>query len=121
MTLTVCRECGKTFLAKNKKRIYCDDCGIARHREAARLRQQQQRKSHEKICAVCGKVFQTQHGQAKYCSIECATKARNAREYVARPKVKEASKPKKTNIREVVAEAERLGLTYGQYVARYGR
>lgn len=121
MTLRACADCGKTFLAKNTKRIYCDDCGIARHREAARLRQQQQRTIYEKTCPTCGKTFQTQHYNTKYCSTECAMKARMAKEYVSRPKVKEAPKPKKTNIREVVAEAERLGLTYGQYVARFGK
>lgn len=120
MTYKVCAECGKTFLAKNKKRIYCDTCAIERHRQQARERQNKERKLYDFVCPICGRAFQSHHVAAKYCSIECATEARRrSNPYVQKPKVKEKPKRMGNDLAKIVAEADRLGMTYGQYVAQY--
>lgn len=122
MTLRACADCGKTFLAKNTKRIYCDDCIIRHHREDVKERQNKNRTMHDFVCPICGKPFQNLRKNARYCSIECSLEARRRQKgNISKPKIEEAPKPKKNNLAEVIAEADRMGMSYGQYVARYGK
>ena len=93
----------------------------------------------ELICPVCGKAFVREKGKhsQKYCSIECGNLVdinrkkkiyennkeelnRKRREYNRAKKLKESSGNGKLSISEVDALADKKGLSYGQYVAKYG-
>lgn len=122
MIYKACADCGKTFLAKNTKRIYCDDCIIRHHREGIRERREKKKTMYDFVCPICGKSFQNYRKNARYCSIECSHEGRRRQKlHPSKPKVEEPPKPKKNNLRETVAEADRLGMSYGEYVWRYGK
>ncbi len=93
-----------------------------------------------KYCANCAGGFWAGHGGMKYCSDECrlvvkrrvcAEKARQAYQLskheiksyrrCADAIEKENKRPKPAkSILEINTEARKEGLTYGQYVAKYG-
>lgn len=92
----------------------------------------------EKVqCPVCGKMFdrEPKKGNQMYCGLECRRKAEleSKRLSSQRNKLlipfnsidppKKPKKKKKSNMESIV-EIDRLakseGLTYGQYVAKYG-
>ena len=89
----------------------------------------------EKLCAYCGKTFVAKSPTTLYCSHDCynATRRKSYRfreskeelEEIRRagesytPKPKKKKKSGKT-IAEVCREAREYGMSYGQYVARYG-
>lgn len=73
--IKTCPTCGKSFVAKCNKQVYCsEEC-----RDKA-VKISEQRKPEVKIaqhapvtkkCAICGKEFATTRNAAKYCSDEC--------------------------------------------------
>lgn len=81
----------------------------------------------EKECKYCGKRFIPKHRAEKYCSERCleegARKLRNERNRI-RSKMKKIANEKKpqlpVTIVNIAVEAKKEGLTYGQYVAKYG-
>lgn len=81
----------------------------------------------EKLCEFCGKPLATNgnHRNRKYCSKSCSN-ARNNAMRVARNCAARAAEQARKNERAArgdkllcaMIEAERLGLSYGQYMAR---
>lgn len=81
------------------------------------------RKTYEKTCVVCGKKYISHSALAMYCP-PCRQKVLiqqtkdSAKRIRAREEVKaQIETKKKTELRDIVMEAEKLHLTYGQYVA----
>lgn len=72
------------------------------------------------VCAICGNPIRPskEHpARVKYCSDECANIAKNARPYSPPPVTKRPKKKHKCQIPKTEAEARKLGMSYGQYVA----
>lgn len=74
-----------------------------------------------KVCAECGKEFETNKSQKKYCCCECRAKAikrQSKKYYEENPKVhKPKRKAKKDTLSEKIQTANRLGISYGQLQA----
>lgn len=88
-------------------------------------------------CPVCGKMFARERKKPnqRYCSLDCSKKAeleskrisaRQNKSLIHHRSIEPPKKPKKkkkSNMKSI-AEIDRLakeeGLTYGQYVAKYG-
>ena len=66
---TVCRQCGKE-LPKNKTRFCSNDCKVTYNHIKAGLIQHD--KILQKICPVCGMVFETWKSQKLTCSQKCS-------------------------------------------------
>lgn len=112
---TTCRECGKEFKPTHYISVYCSkECSKAWHRaNINRLR----RESREARCIVCGELI-TDVKRRKYCSEECK---KNNRVKFYQPKDNARNTAKHTaSLSEISAKANEEGLTYGQYVAKYG-
>jgi len=86
---------------------------------------------YEKVCAYCGKTFEHNNTQTKYCGNECRAAVqreqnlRHRRKYLDRqatkPKAKRKPKIEKPKtLSEIAAAAREAGMTYGEYVAKYG-
>ena len=93
-----------------------------------------------KVCEHCGKRFWASHARTIYCSDECKRIKRNEKALVRNKMVyqqtkseikkyrrsmsevcKESDRPKPAmSILDINTEAHKEGLTYGQYVAKYG-
>lgn len=71
----------------------------------------------KKVCAVCGKSFETDCGARKYCSHECRKEA-ECRQYEERYARKIAKKESMTRLAENGRAAREAGLSYGQYMAK---
>lgn len=136
-----CLRCGKEFEPTNNKNTYCMDCRAEHKREYLKdWRQGNSRKKEirEVKCAICGKVFMSSRFDAKYCGNECYDAGRKAitREWqkkrnaeikrdheLAKAAEKQSngkSKSKVSQLSMIQREAEKLNMTYGQYVALYG-
>lgn len=75
-----CTVCGKIFLSHNGIEVCSTTCAIERkHRQNIEGNQRRRcglsNSNFEKICPICGKVFETIH--SKYCSEKCSSIARN--------------------------------------------
>lgn len=87
----------------------------------------------ERVCGVCGKVFQIHTWNQKYCSEECShyaerehnimrkrlNRERNNAAQRAKTKAKREAKDKPKpaeSLSDVAQKARGLGLTYGQYM-----
>lgn len=71
-------------------------------------------------CAICGNSFEAKKATAKYCGTACSREADNARcreQRAARRRTKPA--PPKVSIAEVIALAQKEGLSYGEYVGQH--
>lgn len=76
----------------------------------------------QKKCAFCGKMYEPQSRHSDYCSDECRKKARSKKnsEQNKSPRIKE--KPKYTTMCSLTNDAikaRNMGLSYGQYKAKY--
>lgn len=93
--------------------------------------------TYDKVCAICGKIFQATRSNAKYCGEECtrdgrnihsrALKARNrekiraqARQRYRNKKRQLCNRHRPASLSDVAALARAQHLTYGQYMARKG-
>lgn len=136
-----CLRCGKEFEPTNNKNTYCMDCRSEHKKEylqAWRQGKAQKKEMREVKCAICGKVFMSNRFDAKYCSNECYDTGRKAitREWQKkryaelkkeREQVKESTKkpnymkrnPAISQLSMIQREAEKLNMSYGQYVALY--
>lgn len=73
-------------------------------------------------CAWCGKLAVFERSRYIYCCKECQTEARRKAARERSRKVyakKKAPRQKPQDFDQILAKAHELGLTYGQYVARY--
>lgn len=115
-----CECCGKAFTPKTvKSRFCCNEC----LQKALRQQQKEERLKRKALmrCEECGKPLGDYHSN-RYCSKECSYEAnkRKLRESKpAKPKTKKQTKPK-MSFAEVCKRAGAEGLSYGQYVLKYG-
>lgn len=76
-------------------------------------------------CFYCGEPFIPKSTNGKYCCKECYKKATAKRIVDANKSVRSKAVQKnkggkcKMTLTEMCAEAKRLGLSYGQYMAKY--
>ena len=123
----VCKKCGakKPLIAEKRKCLVCGDefevpttrNGAKRKYCSAECRYKAQRKAAaNKIyysCEWCGKPL-PENSTEKYCSEECRNKAKS------NSAKKRGRKKKVRSITEIIKLAQAEGLTYGQYVSKYG-
>jgi hypothetical protein len=123
-----CRICGKLFNANVSNRKTCSqECADIRRRQYideqnARARAATRERLGTKICAICGKEFAPNHPAKMCCSPECQRErdrdlVRSKRKYKG---TKQKNKSSEEQIIDINAKAKAMGLSYGQYVARYG-
>ena len=109
-----CKWCGKPFEHENVLKLYCTpECYNAANRERSRAKSSG---AKEKQCVCCGKTFiQNGHKQV-YCSSECRAEITRS---AVRERNKKKPKPKKKAcaLRDLNREAQKRGMSYGQYVA----
>lgn len=80
------------------------------------IRRWQAKNTTSAICPVCGQTFVLCSAAQRYCSPACRCKAQEQRK-TRREAAKEERKNVGRNLEAVTAEAERLGMSYGQYLA----
>lgn len=112
-----CINCGKTFKMKfrsNEK--YC----------STECRKDFYKKKKARKCVICGAKLEGR--QMKYCSAKCKNKnlmiyttAQRKEDFEAmKPKAPKPRKKPRMSIDEIIVMANKEGLSYGQYVAKYG-
>jgi len=115
-----CAICGKEFEGKTTAKYCCKECYI----EAQKRIRDFKKNSYEKlrVCPVCGKSFMSKY--RKYCTNECSSIAEKVvmKEYMKtyqRADKKTLVRKKSTfaELLEVSNVANKLGLSYGEYVA----
>ena len=76
----------------------------------------------ETECPICGGAFWQKKKAQRYCSRKCGNIARRREEEADIAFIQEMSDAKKPvkSLSQVAAEARTAGMTYGQYMARYG-
>ena len=125
-----CPVCGAEFVPKSNHQVYC---GMLCREEAARRRKAAKaaKKEYGKgTCPVCGEEFVKETGNQAYCSARCRqllqnrqkaeARAAERRERQAAKKAPRRKKPGGQSAASIVREARKEGLSYGQYVAKYG-
>ena len=107
-----CVICHKLFTTTSATAKYCSrECRLTARNPNWSGGQSRWGHSYDHICKWCGKPYTSGSPHGDYCSTPCREKARKA----MTPKG-ERIKP----INEIVKEADALGLSYGQYVAKFG-
>ena len=106
---------GEPIVIEYKGKMYsmqelCKMTGLSYHTMYTRYRKGERgnelcRKYDEKTCKICGKNFQSEVRNAKYCSDECK-----------KTKYNEKPKEKKLSVAELAVKAKQAGMSYGQYV-----
>ncbi len=72
------------------------------------------------ICNYCGGYYESKDSRKKYCSEECSRKRqRKAATQLARERKLKTTNNNKA-VDEINKKAYEKGISYGQYVARYG-
>lgn len=81
---------------------------------------------YEKICEGCGKAFQAEHHNTRYCCGTCKRQANKRNVNAANKRFRElegdrrkagkGQKKMKTPLAQINEEARKHGMTYGQYV-----
>ena len=98
-----CEWCGKEFVRRRNSQKYCS----AKCRNANRNHRLY---DEGKTCLICLKPLPK--GRSKYCSDECFKKIKTVPKFTPTEK--------KSTIAEINAKARAEGLSYGQYMAKYG-
>lgn len=127
-----CGICGKTFVPSSKCHKYCEDCR-ERVKKAYADYVEHGETAPRTTCIVCGKVIDRKAYKSKLvCSMKCGhslyaitdryrAKRRGA---VKRKYVKTHEPPRKRHLKKNkrldadIAEARRLGLSYGMYMVQ---
>lgn len=68
-----------------------------------------------KMCPSCGKLFETPEHAKVYCSMACRAREGSRREQDKRWRKRQPPTAPNTQLERDVADAERLGMSYGQY------
>lgn len=74
---------------------------------------------YNKTCAYCGKEFETNRKNGRFCSPKCREIIRNEsnKQRYYRKKAEAESIEVKENLAETVQKARNMGMSYGQYKA----
>lgn len=67
----ICKECGKDFVTKNVRKIYCSNLCNQKHFRKTGA------KEYNLICLFCNKEFKSKLKKVRFCSISCAGKYKN--------------------------------------------
>ena len=128
--IRICSECGKPYDSNVASKLTCSkECSEARRlkrvaEKNARERAATRERLGVKICATCGKEFAPSHSTKVCCSPACQKERERQMAKVGWLNVKQtkAKKPKSNQerITDINTKAKAMGLSYGQYVARYG-
>ena len=105
-----CPVCKKVFIGANCAKY----CSAKCRKTAAKQRKQKEIVERRLTCAYCGAVFQSAK-KRKYCCEECQRRACG----VLKRKPRERVKPK-LSIEEIAKLSREEGLSYGEYVKKYG-
>lgn len=68
-------------------------------------------------CPYCGKAFETPERRKLYCSADCRRQEERKKKMESQRRRKRQRAEAKCSLERDVAEAERLGMSYGQYKA----
>ena len=140
--VSICQRCGKEYVQTGNAQKYCKKCGakkqIAEKRKCLvcgkkfevpttrngakrkycsaecrrKVLNEKKKYARQHVCKFCGKLLPD--GTTKYCSMDCEHKAiNNGARKRGRPR-------KPLSIGEICILARAEGLTYGQYVSKYG-
>lgn len=134
-----CQRCGRLIEHPRGPQRYCTDCRIAldkerraayaaAHRGEARKPAESQplgsrsgKRGYIRTCVVCGKVMRGVGNKTKYCPA-CRRQRDNQkareRERIKRERAKHPAPA--PDVREIAAQADAAGMSYGQYVATRG-
>lgn len=104
---SICPVCNKAFIGANSATY----CSAKCRKTAAKKRKQKEIAERRLTCAYCGAVFQSAK-KRKYCEL-CQEKDRRKR------KPRERVKPK-LYIEDIAKLSRGEGLSYGEYVKKYG-
>lgn len=121
-----CPICGKLFIARNVRAIYCGyDCQVKAMNLHKRLKREAAKQT--RICQVCGVEFKPKVGRQYTCSPECSKelgrrrvrekehyKTAKAKEIVTKAVAQAENKPVKKP-EDWVREADECGIDYGTY------
>lgn len=107
----ICKICKKEFTTSHGGRVYCsEECRKKGHYEACKPKPLGRRVFK---CEFCGNNFEAD-AKRKFCTKECRENAERARKRKNKPK-----KPK-LSLNKIAKLSREEGLSYGQYVAKYG-
>lgn len=84
--------------------------------EGKTVRRWQARNMTSVICPICGQTYVMCSAAQKYCSSICRKKAEEQRES-RRKRDAERKKAAGKSLEDKVAEAEKMGMSYGRYCA----
>lgn len=122
--MTKCKKCGKEIKETfGHKRVYCsDECRIAYYSNRDRI---------NATCEICGNPLGK--NKKKFCSDECKKIAQRRYQQERNKELYKSTKPKELpkrrrrkssnwsrNLAEINERARALGMSYGQYVGKYG-
>lgn len=107
-----CVICGAEFQTTSASSKYCSRECRMRARKPNWTAQSRWGHSYDHICKWCGKPYVSGSPNGDYCTPSCKVKAYKA----VHPK---ENKPKQKSLAEIVAEADAMGMSYGQYVAHH--
>ncbi len=116
-----CVICGKPFDGSRNKKYCSHECALKARRETHKrqLKERGGRNVGDIItCPTCGKNFLYSSGHKKYCCVECKNKAQKMRTDEAAP-ARPRKKRAKTIV-DIIRAAKAEGLSYGEYVSKYG-
>ena len=123
-----CLICGKEFEARSYTKYCSAECAAEAKRRGARQYYKdryirKERDKYIKICIYCGEEFESGSSTGKVChKPECRRLYRlwcNRRvKAIAKEPIAKEQK-NSMGVKEIVIKATALGLSYGEYVARY--
>lgn len=124
-----CVECGKIFITNKGNKLTCSKkCSDIRRKKYAddlyaKARAATRERIGIKICVICGNEFAPNQPTKVCCSPECQRIRDRQRIRESNHSIKQRNKKVKSTeqqINDINAKAKALGMSYGQYVARYG-
>ena len=114
MKITNCRYCGTPFTTEQNAAQFCSkECRTTFARAKNRVYSRIHKYTIQ--CGWCGVTFKALRG-VKYCCDLCRLRATGKINGIAKPKT---GKPVKS-IEEVARICTQMGLSYGEYMAKYG-
>lgn len=124
-----CVECGKLFVTNKGNKVTCSkECSDIRKKKYndeknAKAREATRERLGIRICVICGNEFAPNQPAKVCCSPECQRVRDRQRVRESNHSIKLRNKKVKSTeqqINDINAKAKAMGLSYGQYVARYG-